>query len=128
MWAISSFVLVYDPDMRIALGVGLWRLAHTILGTIIAIVAIYLFGVHKWLMPVSLAIAALICGVFLHFRRSWRVVLVTVCFIVGSSLLQPSAGLHIAVNRAIEVSAGSIVAIALSWLVARFAPRSTTEA
>jgi len=128
MWSISSFVLVYDPDMRSALGAGLSRLAHTILGTIIAVTAIYSFGLHKWLMPVSLAFAALICGLFLHFRSSWRVVLVTVCLIVGSSLLQPSAGLHIAITRAIEVSAGSILAIVLSWLVARFTSRPTLKA
>jgi uncharacterized membrane protein YccC len=127
MWSIASFVLVYDPDMRTAMGAGLSRLAHTILGTLIAITSIYCFGLHKWLMPLSLAIGALICGRFLHFRNSWRVVLVTVSLVVGSSLLQPDAGLQIALTRALEVSVGSLLAIAFSWLVARFSSPPTAQ-
>ena len=119
VWAITSFVLVYDPDMRSALSAGFWRLGHTLLGTVLAVATISAFGLHKWLMPLSLALAAFVCGTVLHFRNSWRVVLVSVALIVGASLLQPGSGLEIAFMRALEVTAGSLTAIGFSWAAAR---------
>lgn len=127
MWAVVSFVLVYDPDMRAALATGLARLGHTILGTGIALGAIAIFGLHKWLMPLSLGFAALLCGVLLHFRSSWRTLLVTVALVIGSCLLEPAAGLHIALLRSLEVTAGSLLAIAFSLLVARLSGPPKTD-
>ncbi|MEO6847547.1 MAG: FUSC family protein [Chthoniobacterales bacterium] len=123
MWSVTSFILVYDPDMRVAFSMGFGRLLHTLLGVLIAIIAIALFGgLHRWLLPVTLSFTALICGLFLHFRGSWRVVLVTVTLIIGSTLLDPTAGLHIALMRAVEVSTGSILAIIFSRIVAQTRP------
>jgi len=122
MWAIVSFVLVYDPDMRKARTVGLARLAHTLAGTVLALGMVWIFGLHKWLMPLSLALAALICGLVLRFRNSWRVLLITVTLVIGASLYNPAAGQSVALLRAAEVFVGSVLAIVFSWLVARFAP------
>jgi uncharacterized membrane protein YccC len=122
MWAIVSFVLVYDPDMRTAKTVGLARLVHTLAGTGLALGLVYLFGLHKWLMPLGLALAALICGLVLRFRNSWRVLLITVTLVIGASLYNPAAGTSVALLRGAEVFAGSVLAITFSWLVARFAP------
>jgi len=127
MWAVTSFVLVYDPDMRTALSVGLQRLAYTLLGVVISILFLSIFGLHKWLLPASLAFAVFICGACLGFRNAWRAVLITVCLIVGSALMEPAeAGSHIALTRALEVSVGSFVAIMLSWGVARIRARRET--
>lgn len=125
MWAIISFVLVYDPDVQSALKAGLSRLALTVLGSVLAMGAVYAFGLHKWVLPLSLALTALICSTFLRSRAGWRVVLVTVALIVGSSLLQPSIGPYIAVTRSIEVTGGSLLAIVFSALAARWNSRSS---
>jgi len=127
MWSAASFVLVYDPDMRAAYSAGLSRLGHTLLGTLLALAMIYLFGLHKWLLPLGLSVAALVCGLFLHFHGSWRVVLVTVTLIIGSTLLQPEAGLEIALMRSVEVAAGSLLAIAFSRLVASLSSQSNDK-
>lgn len=119
MWAIISFVLVYDPDVQSALKAGLSRLALTVLGSVLAMAAVYAFGLHKWVLPLSLALTALLCSAFLRSRAGWRVVLVTVALIVGSSLLQPTIGPYIAVTRSIEVTGGSLLAIVFSALSAR---------
>lgn len=123
MWAIISFVLVFDPDVRVARTAALSRLALTVLGSAIAMAFVLAFGLHKWLLPLSVAMTAGVCGLFLRSRGSWRIVLVTVALIVGSSLLQPSLGSYIAVVRSIEVSSGSLLAVAFSWMVARFQAR-----
>lgn len=124
MWAVTSFVLVYDPNAKAALTAGAQRLALTLLGVIISVAMLSLFGLHKWVLPASLALSALICGLVLHFRNPWRVVLITVCLVVGSSLIEPGASdSHIALMRACEVFVGSLVAILLSWAVARIRAR-----
>lgn len=129
MWAVSSFVLVYDPDMKAALSAGIQRLALTLLGVVISIAMLYLFGLHKWVLPASLALSTLICGLLLHFRTPWRVVLITVCLVVGSSLIEPGdPGSQIALTRAFEVFVGSLVAILLSWAVAGIRARQGNAA
>ena len=120
MWAIISFVLVYDPNAQAALRAGLSRLALTVFGSVLAMGSVFTLGLHKWLLPVSLALAALVCATFLRSRSGWRIVLVTVALIVGSSLLQPDLGPYIAVTRSIEVTAGSLLAIAFSALTSRY--------
>jgi uncharacterized membrane protein YccC len=121
MWAIISFVLVYDSDVQAAWKAGTSRLGLTILGSVLAMGLVFALGLHKWLLPAGLAISALVCWTFLKSRVAWRIVLVTVALIIGSSLLQPSAGPYIAVTRSIEVSAGSLLAAAFSLLAARWA-------
>ena len=119
MWAIVSFVLVYDPDMRAAISTGLWRLGHTVVGSGIVLGLIFAFGLHKWVMPVSLAIGVLVCGVALRFHPSWKTLLVTIALVAGASLFQPGTGLDVATLRAIEVTVGSALAIVFSWVAAQ---------
>lgn len=124
MWAIVSFILVYDPDMRTARSVGLARLAHTVVGTGIALGVIYLFGEpHKWLMPLGLIVGALYCGLVLQFQNTWRVVLITIALVTGAYLFEPATGLYVALLRSAEVFAGSLVAIGFSWVAGKLALR-----
>lgn len=124
MWAIVSFILVYDPDMRTAKSVGLFRLAHTVVGTGIALGLIYLVGApHKWLMPLGLVVGALYCGLVLKFQNTWRVVLITIALVIGAYLFEPATGVYVALLRASEVFAGSLVAIGFSWVAGRLALR-----
>ncbi len=127
MWAIISFVLVYDTDARAAAAAGWSRLGLTILGSVLAMGAVFGFGLHKWTLPVSLAVSAALCAGFLRSRAGWRVVLVTVALIVGSSILQPELGPYIAVTRSIEVACGSALAIAFSWIVSRWSARDAEQ-
>ncbi len=100
MWAVVSFVLVYDPDIRAAISTGLWRLGHTVVGSAVVLGLIYAFGLHRWVMPVSLAIGVLVCGVALRFHPSWKTLLVTIALVAGSALLQPGKGTDVATLRA----------------------------
>lgn len=123
MWAIISFVLVYDPDVHAAWRAGTSRLGLTILGSLLAMGLVFALGLHKWLLPAGLTITSLICWALLKSRVAWRIVLVTVALIIGSSLLEPSAGSYIAVTRSIEVTAGSVLAAVFAMIVERFAPK-----
>jgi len=114
MWAVAAFVLAYDPDPLAAYGAAISRMLYTLLGCAIAVGAIYLFGLHKWLMPLGLGFTVFVCGYFLRFRGGWRALLVCVALVIGSSLMEPAADVHIAATRGIEVGAGCLLAIALS--------------
>lgn len=122
MWAIISFVLVYDPEARV-LKTACLRLGGTIAGSALAIGVLAICGVEKWALPAGIAAAAVLCGIFQMPRPVLRVVLVTVALIIGSAILQASLGPYIAVARSIEVTAGSLLAVVFSWGVGRLGGR-----
>jgi uncharacterized membrane protein YccC len=123
MWAVAAFILVYDPDPRAAYGAGVSRMLYTLLGCVLSIGAIFLFGLHKWLLPVGLGVTVLICGYVFGFRGGWRALMVCVALVIGSSLIDPSGDVHIALTRGIEVAAGSALAILFSLPFAWFEKR-----
>lgn len=122
MWAIVSFVLVFDPNMRTARLIGLARLIHTAVGTGLALGLIFLLGVHRWLMPLGLGVAVLICGLILKFRGTWRVLLITVALVIGASLYNEATGVSVALLRGAEVFAGSLLGIGFSWVISWLSP------
>lgn len=119
MWAIISFVLVYAPESQRVWKAAFSRLLMTILGSVLAMAAVWGFGVYKWTLPVSVGVVALVCGVLQRSRTEQRVVLVTVALIIGSSLLDATSGPYIALTRSIEVTVGSLLAVLFSWGVSR---------
>ncbi len=125
MWAVAAFVLVYDPDPRTAYGAGFSRMLYTLIGCVFSVGLISLFGVHKWLLPLGLSGAVLICGYGFGFRGGWRALLVCVALVIGSSLIDPAGDIHIALTRGIEVAAGSALAILFSLPFGWFAKRAS---
>jgi len=64
-------------------------------------------------------VGALYSGLVLRFQNTWRVVVTTIALVVGAYLFEPATGVHVALLRAGEVFAGSVLAITLSWLAGR---------
>jgi uncharacterized membrane protein YccC len=125
MWAIISFVLVYAPESQKVLMTAFSRLLMTILGSLLAMGTVWAFGVHKWTLPVSVGVIAMVCGLFRRDRAEQRVVLVTVALIIGSSLLEAGSGPYIALTRSIEVTVGSLLAVLFSWVISRLLKRKS---
>ena len=127
MWAIVAFVLVYNPDPREAYGSGLSRMFMTLVGCVIAVVAISLFGLHKWLVPVTLGLTVFGCGYFFQFRGAWRTLLICVIIVIGTTLAHPGGEVGFAITRAIEVASGSALAVlcagVLEYLIKRLEKR-----
>lgn len=111
MWAIVAFVLVYSPDPREAYDSGLSRMFMTLVGCGIAVLAIFLFGLHKWLVPLALGLTAFGCGYFFQFRGAWRTLLICVVIVIGTTLAHPGGEVRFAITRAIEVASGSALAV-----------------
>ncbi|CAN5459530.1 hypothetical protein BH09VER1_BH09VER1_25330 [soil metagenome] len=115
MWAIVAFILVYDPDPRAAYGSGLARMFHTLLGCSISVGAIFLMGLHWWLLPLTLGVTALGSGYVVQFRGARRTLLVCEALVIGTTLSEPGGEVPLAITRAIEVAGGSTLAVLLSW-------------
>lgn len=115
VWAVTAFVLAYDPDMKTALASGMNRLVQNLVGAVLAVMAILLFDTHRWALPVALAVSVLYCGFVLKFKDGWRALMVTVALIIGSALLEPHTEFQIALMRAVEVATGGFLAVLLSW-------------
>lgn len=123
MWSIIAFVLVYEPGEGAVLKVAVTRMCWTVIGSALAVILLTVGGVQKWIMPAGLAVAALIGMLWAPSLPARRVLLVTVALIVGSTLIQPSADLYIALTRSIEVVAGSLLAAGISWVSIRWVRR-----
>ncbi|GAT32155.1 fusaric acid resistance protein-like [Terrimicrobium sacchariphilum] len=123
MWAIIAFVLVYEPGEGEVLDHALTRLCWTVIGSVLAVAALTLGGVQKWVLPASLAIAMMLGIFFTPSLAARRVLLVTVALIVGSTLMQPSSDLFIAITRSVEVAVGSFLAVGVSAVSVRWVRR-----
>ncbi len=123
MWSIIAFVLVYEPGEGEVLRAALTRLYWTVVGSVLAVLLLATGGVQKWIMPAGLALAALIGVLWAPSLSARRVLLVTVALIVGSTLMEPSADLYIAITRSVEVAMGSFLAAGISWVSMRWVRR-----
>jgi len=123
MWAIIAFVLVYEPGEGEVLDAALTRLYWTVAGSVLAVIMLTVGGVQKWVLPASLTLAALLGVLWAPSLAARRVLLVTVALIVGSTLLQPSADLFIAIMRSLEVTVGCFLAAGVSWASSRWVRR-----
>jgi len=123
MWAIIAFVLVYEPGESEVMDAALTRLYWTVIGSVLAVILLTVGGVQKWVLPVGLTLSALM-GIFLApSLMARRVLLVTVALIVGSTLMQASAGTFIAITRSVEVAVGSFLAVGASAVAVRWVRR-----
>ena len=123
MWAIIAFVLVYEPGETEVMDAAVTRLYWTVIGSALAVIALTLGGVQKWVLPASLTLSMLIGIFFAPGLAARRVLLVTVALIVGSTLMQPSADLFIAITRSVEVAVGSFLAVGISAASVRWVRR-----
>ena len=115
MIAVVSMVLVYNPDRRAAWGAGVGRLLLTLFGSALAVGIIYLVGLHRWLLPPVLGVAVFFSGYFLKFAGAWRSLPTCVALVIGASLMDSASDVHIALQRALEVTAGCVLGMMLSW-------------
>jgi Fusaric acid resistance protein-like len=61
VWAIISFIVVSDPSIEVTRPAFLTRITHTLMGCIVGIVSILIFGATDWMLPIALTATALVC-------------------------------------------------------------------
>lgn len=129
VWAIISFVVVCDPDLRIAWPNFLSRLANTLVGCATGVLCLLIFGLKDWLLPPVLAFTALVCTDIIKMSGSWKLAPATSALVLTSALVGNSnlTGLEQALLRTGEVLLGSLVALIISLVLSRFWPAPANQ-
>jgi uncharacterized membrane protein YgaE (UPF0421/DUF939 family) len=128
VWAIISFIIVSDPSIEVARPAFLTRITHTLIGCIVGIVSIFIFGAVDWMLPIALTATALVCTLPIKRPSSWKLAPATAALVVASAIVHQSrlTALEEALRRTGEVALGSVTAVFLSWLFVRLWPKDAS--
>lgn len=126
VWAIISFIVVSDPDLRIAWPNFVSRFSNTLIGCTTGVLCLLIFGLKDWLLPPLLACTVLICTNMIKTSGSWKIAPATSALIITSALVENSSliGFEQALRRAGEVLFGSLIALLISAILTKFYPSS----
>jgi uncharacterized membrane protein YccC len=119
IWAIISVITVSDPNFNAVRENAKSRLLNTLMGCIVGLLFIYLFGIGFWQLMVAVTISVLISTSFKKYPSTWKLAPVTVVILMipplqGSETIKDA--MSIALNRTGEVLYGSLVAFLLGLL------------
>jgi len=118
IWAIITLVLVTEPRMRTALDTFRLRIYNTVVGCVIALVALLIVGPRTWTVPIGITMAVLFSTRTPESPAAWRTTPVAAGIVLTGGLAASgswAAALEIALVRAGEVLLGGLTAIAIAW-------------
>jgi len=119
IWAIISVITVSDPNFNAARENAKARLLNTLMGCILGLLFIYLFGIGFWQLMIAVTVSVIFSTSFKKYPSSWKLAPVTVVILMipplsGSETIKDA--MSIALNRTGEVLYGSLVAFLLGLL------------
>ena len=119
VWAVVSLILVTEPQMVSAWRAFLARLANTVIGCVMGLLFLLVVGTENWVVPLALTVTVLVCIYLVRIPQTWRVGPVTAALVLTTGVVANSreSGLEAAGRRVGEVLLGSVVALAVTWLV-----------
>lgn len=112
LWGAISAAIVIDPTCRASLISGRARLIGTVMGVIVVLVCLYIFGYSIIAFGLSIFLAMIICN-FLPYHEAYHGTLITVSvvFVVGD-LLQKSTPIWFnALCRLLESFIGIVITL-----------------
>lgn len=118
VWAIISFIVVIDTDAQASRRSFASRLVYTSIGCGTGVLCLIFLGPREWLLPVVLALTALVCTHGLQIHGNWKIAPMTTALVVTPALVNSAsqAGLEAAGRRAFEVFLGSLMALLMAHL------------
>jgi uncharacterized membrane protein YccC len=127
LWATVSLVVVGSAPVSTLIA-SLQRLLHTAIGCVAGLGALLVLGAQAWVMALAVGAVALICAAAFGPPQRWAIAPVTTVIVMAQAVLarSPAVGTHAAGKRFGEVLAGSLVAVVLSALFLRLAPREAS--
>jgi uncharacterized membrane protein YccC len=114
-WVVVSVLVVLRPEAAVTRRRGLERVAGTLSGCFLAVGLVYLV---RSPLAADLLIFVLMVGFFrfLPVAYGWSLAFFTPAVVLGISLLEPG-NWHWAANRAVDVAAGTVVALGAGFLL-----------
>jgi hypothetical protein len=114
-WVVVTVLVVLRPEVAVTQRRGLERVVGTLLGGALAVGLVF---VVRWPWLADVLIFLLMVGFFRcqPVAYGWSLAFFTPAIVLGISLLEPG-NWHWAANRAVDVAAGSLVALGAGFLL-----------
>ena len=124
IWAIITVVMVSEIELRASFLETRGRVVHTAAGCAIGLVALELVGAGIWQLCVACVAASLVSFYLINLGGNWRTAPVATVIVMARGIQQFSkyAGYQAAIERTLEVLGGSIIALTVTWVAAKFWP------
>jgi len=117
VWAVVTIAAVSDPDLSAAKKLVANRVTNTLVGCVVAIWTVVLFGATLYSMIGALAISVILVTSIEHYPANWRLAPITVAILMGGAVGgSQRVALHLAWLRASEIISGSLAALLMAWV------------
>lgn len=127
-WAIVTIAAVSDPDLSTAKTLAVNRITNTLVGCVVAILTVVLFGATLGTMASALAVSVILVKSIDHYPSNWRLAPITVAILMGGAVDHSQReALTLAWLRASEIVCGSIAAFIMAWLFSTIAAYLTSR-
>lgn len=125
IWAIASMLASSEPVVKQGLKMFRSRFINTMVGSAVGLIFVATGQPNPWKLPFALALTVLLSVYVVRIPVMWRQAPITAAIVIASSL-RPTrlTGVELGLLRVAEVIFGSLVGIAVSWLMARIWPIS----
>jgi len=115
IWAIITVILVSDHDFGTAMYLSKVRALNTVVGCVISLVSLTIFGYSPWASFLTVMATILFITSIENYPANWRLAPVTVAIIMDAS--RNATTYHDEIRNAIirtgEITAGCIAALAI---------------
>lgn len=117
VWAVVTIAAVSDPNLSAARQLVVNRVTNTLVGCVVAILTVVLFGATLWSMIGALALSVILVTSIEHYPVNWRLAPITVAILMGGAVGgSQMVALHLAWLRASEIICGSLASLLMAWI------------
>lgn len=123
IWAISSMVATSDPQVKQGLSSFRGRIVNTLLGCGVGLLFVAL-GHTEWQLPFAMAVTVLLSSYAVRVPAMWRQAPITAAIVIAGGLQHHDklTGMEQGLRRVVEVLFGSVVGIAVAWVLSKVWP------
>jgi uncharacterized membrane protein YccC len=124
IWAIASMIASSEPVVKQGLKMFRSRLINTLVGCAVGLLFLSVGEPTAWKLPFTLAITVLLASYVVRIPVMWRQAPITAAVVIAGGLSTHSkmVGAETGLQRVSEVIFGCVVALAVSWLMAKIWP------
>jgi uncharacterized membrane protein YccC len=124
IWAIASMIASSEPVVKQGLKMFRSRLINTLVGCAVGLLFLSVGEPTAWKLPFTLAITVLLASYVVRIPVMWRQAPITAAVVIAGGLSTQSkmVGAETGLRRVSEVIFGCVVALAVSWLMAKIWP------
>jgi uncharacterized membrane protein YccC len=121
LWAVISMIFVTEPVLKNALESFRYRIINTAFGCAVGLAFLSVAGPRDGLLPVAVMVTAFTATFLPQSPTSWRTAPIAAAIVLASGLTTQSKawGMQVAIQRAVEVLLGGVVALCITWLLSR---------